>query len=325
MPSFKIELCSKKGLALILCAFELFAFAPNASARPLPDPVEAPVELGRQQMRILVQLRPGDINCVEAHQGGFGQHIPGVISLEPMKGDTGWWWNKITDYDQRLTRIRVLSKRLADDETCADYRGELPQSNLDVEFKRTVTGQAVAIDAHRRAGRITETVDMILSPKLTLTGTHRWTDWVVPEGAFDPSRPFDHALLNEFQRFEQKNLRLITDAQNGLECRHLENRVNLVFKAQASDLNNEIQLRRVFADETACTDTLTALSQSLEARGRTWLSTEVTGHRRLWTTTRGDRQDCDTIRVERIETEIEGLKFVGTNFIQTSSGGTCEN
>lgn len=244
MPSFKIELCSKKGLALILCAFELFAFAPNASARPLPDPVEAPVELGRQQMRILVQLRPGDINCVEAH---------------------------------------------------------------------------------RRAGRITETVDMILSPKLTLTGTHRWTDWVVPEGAFDPSRPFDHALLNEFQRFEQKNLRLITDAQNGLECRHLENRVNLVFKAQASDLNNEIQLRRVFADETACTDTLTALSQSLEARGRTWLSTEVTGHRRLWTTTRGDRQDFDTIRVERIETEIEGLKFVGTNFIQTSSGGTCEN
>lgn len=296
-----------------------------AGQESISIPVSTPVELGGHQMRLLVQLRPGDITCVEAHQGHFGQHIPGVISLEPMKGDTGWWWNKITDYDQRVTRIKRFSKILPQNENCADYAGELPQSNLYVEFKRVVTGQPVIVLNHKRAGTITETVEMIFSPRLTLVGSNTWTDWVVPEGVFDPKRPFDNSLLNEFQNFEQKDLRLTTDAQNGLECRRIENRVNLVFKARESDLNNEIQLRRVFADEEACTDALTALSQSLEARGRTWLTVDLTGNRRLWTTSRGDQQDCDTVRVERIETEIEGIKFVGTNFIQTSRGGICRN
>ncbi len=58
------------------------------------------------------------------------------------------------------------------------------------------------------------------------------------------------------------------------------------------------------------------LAQAISAKGNTWKGFVVKGKRKLALGTRHESVDqCDSLRVARIETEIEGLKFIGRNFI----------
>ncbi len=296
-----------------------------ASASQLSDQTPKE-EMGSQKFRVLVQIQPGDFACVDAHEGPFGRHIPARIFFRPMSGNTGWWWNKITDYDQRVTRIQEFQKKLPASETCADYRMELPQSNEYFHFERLITGNSGLAQNGRQTGQLVETVNLIISPKLTLNGEFQWIDWSIPLVDFNPNRRFKDSFINEFAAV-QRDLHVKTTAQSGLHCKAIENRINLAFGVDPSDNGNDIILRRVYATQSECMDALTDITQALEARGRSWLGLVLPAKRKLYTTTRNAGTDqCDTVRVERVETEIEGVKFIGTNFIPVSTVfGDCRN
>lgn len=286
-----------------------------ARAQSPAGPVE---DLSEQSMRVLVQIRPDDFRCEEAHDGGFGQRIPGRIHFGPRDGDTGWWRNKITDYDERLTRIESFSKTLDATETCADYAGKLPRRNEYLEFVRRVTGQGLIWRDHAR-GQITETVVMKLSSGVELVGKNLWTDWIVPPEQWNPEISFDNGLINEFARFEQSST-VTGFGVGGFSCRTNDGRTEMVYRLGRSENVNVRELRRVYANLNDCWDAVTAITQSLEAQGRTWLNLEHDVHRSLWTTFRRLVFSCDTIRAERLETEIEGVKLVGTAFIPLREG-----
>lgn len=272
-------------------------------------------DMGSQKIRALVQIEPDDFICVDAHRGDFGQQIPAIIRFRPMEGRTGWWWNKITDYDQRVTRIREFNKILESTETCANYNSQLPRTNKNLDFERSIVGSSRPTMDHRQIGLLTETVNMIISPTLTLTGTFQWLDWSIEVEQFDPSRRFRDSLINEFAQVERDVL-IETNPQSELTCVAVENHVDLTFRAGNFDESNPTTLHRAYASKEECMDALTALSQTLATRGRTWNGLIIQAHRTLYTTTRhANITECDTIRVERLETEVEGLKFVGTNFI----------
>jgi hypothetical protein len=300
----------------ILFALALFHFTPKIMANEIPSTSE---KIGSQKFRILIQIRPEDILCVDAHTGAFGQEIPGVISFHPMKGDTGFWWNKITDYNQRVTRIEVFQKILRPEEKCADFYSIIPRSNGYFHLEREVFGRSIEENKHR-IGILEEKVDLIFSEQLVLSGSFQWKDWKIPSQNFDPKRKFRDTLINEFSRVESDvSLTLSLDNKN-FNCRWIDNRMNLVIPAQGYIDQNAIHLRRVYADENDCFEALTDLSQAIAAKGNTWQGFLVKGKRMLSFAAREASLDqCDSLRVERIETEIEGLKFIGRNFITLDS------
>jgi hypothetical protein len=279
---------------------------------PTPPPVS---DMGSQTVREFVLIQPGDFVCTEAHQGGFGQHIRGKILFQPLVGDTKWWWSKIEDYDQRITRIRSFMKILDDKETCADYQADLPKSGGSFSFERSAVGFISGSTSGLQTGNIVERVKMTISPHLVLEGENNWIDWSVDAGLVDPQQSFSSSLLNKFEKY-QEDVQLTTNLGMGLQCKVIENKPNLIFNADASYKNNAIIFRRIYGTAEECADTLTKLTEALEARGRAWTGMVLKARRTLYTTTRSAHVDeCDTVRVERVETQVEGLKFVGTNFI----------
>lgn len=301
----------------ILFALALFHFAPQTMANEIPSESE---KIGSQKFRILIQIRPEDILCVDAHKGDFGQHNPGLISFHPMKGVTGFWWNKITDYDQRVTRVEVFQKILRPEEKCADFASIIPRSNGYFHIEREVFGRSIQT-SEKRIGILEEKVSLIFSDQLILRGSFQWKDWQIPIQNFDPKRKFWHSLINEFSRVESEVSLILNLDRTRFNCRWMENRMNLVIPAQASIGQNAIHLRRVYADENKCLEALTDLSQAIEARGISWWPGYIVkAKRKLSLATREAILDqCDSLRVERIETEIEGLKFIGRNFITLDS------
>ncbi|MBX3017272.1 MAG: hypothetical protein KF767_05240 [Bdellovibrionaceae bacterium] len=276
--------------------------------------------ISEQKMRVLVQIRPEDFKCKEAHDAGFGRWVPARISFGPTDGDTGWWRNKITDYDERLTRISVFAREIEAPETCADYAARLPRRNEYMEFTRKVWGQAGPHWRDQNArGEVVEVVTMKLSSGLELQGRNLWTDWIIPLEQWNPNVDFDNGLINEFQRHEQK-LRVTGQGVGGFSCRAVAGHAEMVYKLHREDDTNVRELRRMHPTLQDCWDAVTTLTQSLEAQGRTWLNLEHDVKRTLWTTFRQLVFTCDTIRAERLELELEGLKFAGTAFISLREG-----
>jgi hypothetical protein len=299
-----------------LFALALFQSQPQAMANEFPALSQ---KLGSQKFRVLVQIRPEDIHCEDAHEGHFGQQIPGSISFHPMKGDTGFWWNKITDYNQRVTRVTEFQKILRPEEKCSDFFSMIPRTNGYFNVAREVFGRSMEAN-EKRIGILEEKVDLIFSEQLVLSGSFAWKDWQIPKENFDPKRKFGDSLINEFSRVESQVSLTLNVNREDFNCRWIDNRLNLVIRTQGSTSENSISLRRIYENESACLDALTDLSQAIAARGNTWSGFVVKGKRQLSLATREAILDqCDVLRVERIETEIEGLKFIGRNFITLQS------
>lgn len=276
--------------------------------------------ISEQKIRELVQIRPEDFKCVEAHDAGFGRWVPARISFGPTDGDTGWWRNKIADYDERLTRITNFSLEIQAPETCADYTARLPRRNEYMEFTRKVWGQAgPSWRGGDARGEIVEVVTMKLSSGLELQGRNLWTDWIIPLEQWNPKVDFENGLINEFQRHEQK-LQITGRGVGGLSCREVAGHAEMVYSLVHDEDTNIREVRRMHATMQDCWDTVTTLTQTLEAQGRTWLNLEHEVKRTLWTTFRKLVFTCDTIRAERLELDIEGLKFAGTAFISMREG-----
>lgn len=280
----------------------------------------AAVKISEQKIRELVQIRPKDFKCTEAHDAGFGRWVPAEISFGPTDGDTGWWRNKITDYDERLTRIPSFTRVIEAPETCANYVAKLPRRNEYMEFTRVVWGQSgPGFRGEDARGQMIEVVTMKTTSGIELQGRNVWTDWIIPIEQFNPNVDFENGLINEFQRFDQK-LQVTGQGVGGFTCRETSGKAEMVYSLHKEDTTNVRELRRMHASLQDCWDAVTTLTQSLEAQGRTWLSLEHEMKRTLWTTFRKLVFTCDTIRVERLETEIEGLKFAGTAFISMREG-----
>lgn len=287
-----------------------------AHAQAVNEPVAE--QISEQKMRVLVQIRPGDFTCKDAHDAGFGQRVPATIRFGPTDGDTGWWRNKITDYDERLTRIGSFTLVIDAPETCADYVGKLPRRNEHLEFTRQVWGQTREWREEAR-GEVMEIVTMKLASGLELQGRAGWIDWRIPREQWNPAISFENGLLNEFAQVEEKH-RVTGRGVGGFRCRQAGGHAEMVYDLGWNEGVNVRELRRLHPSLQDCWDAVTTLTQSLEARGRTWLNLDHEVRRTLWTTFRRLTFTCDTIRVERLETEIEGLKFTGTAFVPLREG-----
>ncbi len=166
----------------LLFALAIFNLPLPAMADEIPSETE---KMGSQKFRVLVQIHPEDIRCVDTHVGDFGQPIPGMISFEPMKGDSGFWWNKIADYDQRANRVVAFVKFLKPEEKCEHFLPFIPRNNRYVNVEREVVGKSLRV-FQQRIGILEERVRLIFSDQLTLNGSFEWKDLADSNRKFRP-------------------------------------------------------------------------------------------------------------------------------------------